>query len=102
MSADASHHGASLSPKTLSRIATSQLEQRTLWLSIHDILRTIHHIARSGRTVFIGIDLLVGPSFALQTVAQQDGLRQRIWKAMDLPLDRAWLSIALTTDAHWV
>ncbi len=68
----------------------------------HDILRTVHHIARSGRTVFIEIDLLVGPGFALQTVAQQDGLRQRIWKAMDLPLDRAWLSIALTTDARWV
>jgi predicted Co/Zn/Cd cation transporter (cation efflux family) len=68
----------------------------------HDILRTIHHIARSGRTVFIEIDLLVGPGFALQTVAQQDGLRQRIWEAMELPLDRAWLSIALTTDARWV
>jgi cation diffusion facilitator family transporter len=68
----------------------------------HDIQRTIHHIARSGRTVFIEIDLLVGPHFALQTVAEQDTLRQRIWQAMDLPLDQAWLSIALTQDPRWV
>lgn len=68
----------------------------------YDIVRAIHHIARSGRTVFIEIDLLVGPDFPLQTVAQQDTLRQRIWKAMDLPLDRAWLSIALTTESRWL
>jgi predicted Co/Zn/Cd cation transporter (cation efflux family) len=68
----------------------------------HDIVRTIRHLARSGRTVFIEIDLLVGPGFARQTVARQDGLRQRFWTAMDLPLDRAWLSIALTAHARWV
>jgi predicted Co/Zn/Cd cation transporter (cation efflux family) len=44
----------------------------------HDVARTVHHIARSGRTDFIEIDLVVGPEFALQTVAEQDGLRQRI------------------------
>ena len=68
----------------------------------HDIRRTVHHIARSGRTVFIEIDLVVGPNFSLQSVAEQDGLRQRIWQAMDLPLDQAWLSIALTADPRWV
>jgi len=68
----------------------------------HDILRTVHHIARSGRTVFIEIDLVVGPNFSLQSVAEQDGLRHRIWQAMDLPLDQAWLSIALTADPRWV
>ncbi|MFZ0789503.1 MAG: hypothetical protein WAM94_07760, partial [Chromatiaceae bacterium] len=68
----------------------------------HDILRTVHHIARSGRTVFIEIDLVVGPSFSLQSVPEQDVLRQRIWQAMDLPLDQAWLSIALTADPRWV
>ena len=68
----------------------------------HDILRTVHHIARSGRTVFIEIDLVVGPNFALQTVVEQDGLRRRIWEAIGLPLDRAWLSIALTADPRWV
>jgi predicted Co/Zn/Cd cation transporter (cation efflux family) len=68
----------------------------------HDVLRTVHHIARSGRTLFIEIDLVVGEHFALQTVAEQDRLRERIWKAMDLPLDQAWLSIALTADPRWV
>lgn len=68
----------------------------------HDVLRTVHHIARSGRTLFIEIDLVVGEHFGLQTVAEQDRLRERIWKAMDLPLDQAWLSIALTADPRWV
>ena len=62
----------------------------------------LHHIARSGRTVFIEIDLVVGPNFALQTVVEQDRLRRRIWEAIGLPLDRAWLSIALTADPRWV
>jgi cation diffusion facilitator family transporter len=68
----------------------------------HDIRRAIHHIARSGRTVFIEIDIVVGPAFALQTVAQQDDLRRRIWAALDLPLEQAWLSISLTADPRWV
>ena len=68
----------------------------------HDVPRAIHHIARSGRTVFVEIDLVVGPRFALQTIAQQDDLRRRIWEAIGLPLDQAWLSISLTADPRWV
>lgn len=68
----------------------------------HDIVRAVHHVARSGRTAFIEVDLVVGPDFALQTVAQQDELRQRIWKATGLSLERAWLSIVLTADPRWV
>lgn len=68
----------------------------------HDVNRTPHHIARSGRRVFIEIDLLVGPEFALQTVAEQDDLRQRIWRAIGLPLDEAWMSIVVTADPRWV
>ena len=67
-----------------------------------DVTRTVHHVARSGRTVFIEIDLLVGPDFALQSIAEQDGLRQRIWDALDLAPAEAWLSIALTADPRWV
>jgi predicted Co/Zn/Cd cation transporter (cation efflux family) len=68
----------------------------------HDIRRAIHPIARSGRTVFIEIDIVVGPAFALQSVAQQDDLRRRIWAALGLPLKRACLSISLTADPRWV
>ena len=68
----------------------------------HDIVRAVHHVARSGRTAFIEVDLVVGPDFALQTVAQQDELRQRIWKATGLSMERAWLSIVLTADPRWV
>jgi cation diffusion facilitator family transporter len=68
----------------------------------HDVVRTVHHIARSGRTVFVEIDLVVGPTFALQTVAAQDRLRRRIWDAVGLPLEQAWLSISLTEDPRWV
>ena len=70
--------------------------------SEHDILRTVHHIARSGRTLFIEVDLVVGADFRLQTVAEQDGLRQRIWEALGLPLEEAWLSVAVTADPRWV
>ena len=68
----------------------------------HDIVRAVHHVVRSGRTVFVEVDILVGPGFALQTVAQQDALRQRIWKATGLSMERAWLSIVLTADPRWV
>jgi predicted Co/Zn/Cd cation transporter (cation efflux family) len=68
----------------------------------HDVVRAVHHVVRSGRIVFIEVDIVVGPDFALQTVAQQDALRQRIWKATGLSMDQAWLSVALTTDARWV
>lgn len=37
----------------------------------------VHHIARSGGTVVVEIDLVVGPGLTLQSVATQDGLRRR-------------------------
>jgi len=68
----------------------------------HDILRYVHHVVKSGRTRFIELDIVVGANFALQTVAEQDRLRERIWRALDMPLDQAWLSICLTGDPRWV
>jgi cation diffusion facilitator family transporter len=68
----------------------------------HDIVRYVHHVVKTGRTRFIEVDIVVGPNFALQTVAQQDRLRERIWRALELPLDDAWLSICLTGDPRWV
>ena len=40
--------------------------------------RVIHHIVKSGRMYFIEIDIVVGPDFVLQTVAEQDTLRERV------------------------
>jgi len=68
----------------------------------HDILRYVHHVVKSGRTRFIELDIVVGANFALQTIAEQDRLRERIWRAMGMPLDEAWLSICLTGDPRWV
>lgn len=34
-------------------------------------------------------------------LAQQAGLLERIWQALDLTPDRAWLSIILTADPRW-
>jgi predicted Co/Zn/Cd cation transporter (cation efflux family) len=68
----------------------------------HDVVRYVPHVLKNGRTYFIEIDIVVGPNFALQTVAQQDTLRERIWRAIDKPLDEAWLSIAVTGDSRWV
>jgi cation diffusion facilitator family transporter len=68
----------------------------------HDVVRYVPHVVKNGRTYFIEIDIVVGPNFALQTVAQQDTLRERIWRAIGKPLDEAWLSIAVTGDSRWV
>jgi cation diffusion facilitator family transporter len=68
----------------------------------HDIVRYVHHVVKTGRTRFIEVDIVVGPNFALQTVAEQDRLRERIWRALGLSLDEAWLSICLTADPRWV
>lgn len=45
--------------------------------------------------------MAVGQRFELQTVAQQDGLRHRIWSAVDRPIDAAWLTINFTADPRW-
>jgi predicted Co/Zn/Cd cation transporter (cation efflux family) len=68
----------------------------------HDIIRYVHHVVKTGRTRFIEVDIVVGPNFTLQTVAEQDRLRERIWRSLDMPLDKAWLSICLTGDPRWV
>jgi predicted Co/Zn/Cd cation transporter (cation efflux family) len=66
------------------------------------VQRVIHHAVKSGRMYFIEVDIVVGPDFPLQTVAGQDTLRQRIWNALGISADDAWLSVCITTDARWV
>jgi cation diffusion facilitator family transporter len=69
--------------------------------SEHDIARYVHHVVKTGRTRFIEVDIVVGPNFALQTVAEQDRLRESIWRALGLSPDEAWLSICVTGDPRW-
>jgi cation diffusion facilitator family transporter len=67
----------------------------------HDVADYSTHIAKVGRSSFIEVNVVAGPRFALQTVAQQDALRERIWQALGLAPDRAWLSIIITADPRW-
>jgi cation diffusion facilitator family transporter len=67
----------------------------------HDVVSHTTHVAKVGRSSFIEVNIVAGPRFALQTVAQQDGLRDRIWQALELAPDRAWLSIIVTADPRW-
>lgn len=67
----------------------------------HDLASYTTHVAKVGRSSFVEVNIVVGPGFALQTVAEQDGLRERIWRSLDLPPERAWLSIILTADPRW-
>ena len=67
----------------------------------HDIASHTTHFAKVGRSSFIEVNIVAGPGFALQTVTQQDGLRERIWQALGLAPDRAWLSIIVTADPRW-
>ena len=67
----------------------------------HDVASHTTHFAKVGRSSFIEVNIVAGPRFSLQTVAQQDQLRERIWNALGLPPDRAWLSIIVTADPRW-
>jgi cation diffusion facilitator family transporter len=67
----------------------------------HDVASHSTHVAKVGRSSFIEVNIVAGPRFALQTVAQQDGLRARIWQSLDLAPDRAWLSVIVTADPRW-
>jgi cation diffusion facilitator family transporter len=67
----------------------------------HDIRSHTTHVAKVGRSHLVEVNIVVGPRFRLQTVAEQDGLRQRIWSAVNRPIDAAWLTINVTADPRW-
>ncbi|MCU0964736.1 MAG: cation diffusion facilitator family transporter [Burkholderiaceae bacterium] len=67
----------------------------------HDIVKTSHHVVRAGRVVFIEIDIVVGPNFHVQRVAQLDRLRERIRAGIGVSLDEAWLTVSFTEDPRW-
>ena len=67
----------------------------------HDIADYSTHIAKTGRIHVIEINILVGEDFAPQSVPELDALRTRIWDAVGLPLEQAWLGILFTADKRW-
>ena len=67
----------------------------------HDVASHTTHVAKVGRSSFIEVNIVAGPRFALQTVAQQDDLRERIWRSLGLAPNRAWLSIIVTANPRW-
>ena len=67
----------------------------------HDVADYSTHIAKVGRSSFIEVNVVAGPGFTPQTVAQQDALRERIWRALGLAPERAWLSIIVTANPRW-
>lgn len=81
----------------VSRIETVVSQIRTEF----DIDSHTSHIVKIGRMHFVEINLVVGPAFEPQRVADLDRLRARIWAAVDRPLDEAWLSICFTADPRW-
>ena len=66
-----------------------------------DIKDFTTHIVKSGRAYFIEVNILVGPNFSLQTIAEQDELRQKIVQAADIPLPYLWLSLCITAHKKW-
>jgi cation diffusion facilitator family transporter len=69
--------------------------------SEHDIQSHSTHVAKIGRSHLVEVNIVVGPGFTLQTVPDQDGLRERIWAAVGRPVHEAWLSINITADPRW-
>jgi predicted Co/Zn/Cd cation transporter (cation efflux family) len=66
-----------------------------------DIADYSTHIAKTGRIHFIEINIVVGPKFRAQSVPELDQLRSRIWDAIGLSLEKAWLAIIFTADPRW-
>jgi len=66
-----------------------------------DIASYSTHIAKTGRIHVIEINVIVGENFAPQTIPEIDALRARIWDAIGLPLEQAWLGILFTADPRW-
>lgn len=67
----------------------------------HDVVSHSSHIVKIGRMHFVEVNIVVGPNFAPQRVAELDQLRAQIWAAVGRPLDEAWLSICFTADPRW-
>jgi cation diffusion facilitator family transporter len=67
----------------------------------HDIVDHSSHIVKIGRIHFIEVNVLVGPEFRPGSVPELDLLRERIWAAVDRPIEEAWLSICFTADRRW-
>ena len=61
----------------------------------------MHHVVKTGRVRFIELDIVVGPNFTLQTIPEQDRLRERIWRALGLKMEETWFPICLAGEAHW-
>ena len=69
--------------------------------SEHKIINYTKHIVKVGPTYFVEVNILVAPNCELQTIAQQDELRERIWRACEKPLDELWLTVCITADPRW-
>ena len=70
--------------------------------AVEDIADYSTHIAKTGRIHFIEINIVAGPNFRPQSVPELDRLRSRIWDAIGLPLEKAWLGIMFTADRRWI
>jgi len=67
----------------------------------YDIATYSTHIAKTGRIYVVEINIVVGEEFELRSVPELDTLRSRIWDAIGLPLEQAWLGILFTADPRW-
>lgn len=68
----------------------------------YHILDHSTHVLKVGRTYFIDINILAADDFQLQTIKEQDLLRERLWKATKTPLDKLWLTLSITSDPRWL
>ena len=69
--------------------------------SVRGIVKCKPRVVKTGRTYFIEVDIVVGPDFEYQTIAQQDRFRERILKGIGKPLEETWLSITFTMEHRW-
>lgn len=65
------------------------------------VVSCFSHVVKVGRSYFVEVSILVTPEFPLQSVAQQDYLRKRLWDACGKEASELWLVACVTEEERW-
>lgn len=65
------------------------------------VVSCFSHVVKVGRSYFVEVSILVAPEFPLQSIAQQDYLRKRLWEACGKEASELWLAACVTEEERW-
>ncbi len=68
---------------------------------LHQVQETFVRITKVSKTLWVEIDYVVGSSKKLQTIDEQDALREELMQALPHKEFQIWLTLSLTNDRKW-